>query len=176
VPTELRLLTSADEQDYKRIRLNALKLEPTAFSSAWETAKELPDTFYADRANSRPDSFIIGVFDEHSLVATGGGFVEPDLKRRHIGNVVGMWVEPSHRSQGIARKLIEAIVIELNKLPHVTSIQLTVTAINTHAVALYQDCGFVAWGEEPNALLVDGMYYNELHMLLGTPYVGGTLP
>ena len=163
---ELKLLTTADAQDYKRVRLNGLKLAPTAFTSAWETAKELPDAFYEDRTKSRPDSFIIGAFDEHALVATGGGYVEPDNHRRHVAHVVGMWVEPSHRSQGLARKLIAAVVVELNKLTHVTSIQLTVTASNTHAVSLYQDCGFVAWGEEPNALLVDGVYFNDLHMAL----------
>ena len=68
---QLKLLTSADAQDYKRVRLNGLKLAPTAFTSAWETAKELPDAFFEDRTNSRPDSFIIGAFDEQVLVATG---------------------------------------------------------------------------------------------------------
>lgn len=163
---ELRLLGAADAQDYKRVRLNALKLAPTAFGSSWETTRELPDEFFTQRATAQPDNFIFGAFDDRVLIGICGAFVEPDIMRNHIANVVGMWVEPSHRSRGIARRLVDAVIEALQALPQVTSIQLSVTASNINALQLYEDCGFKIWGQEPDAIKVDGAYYDELHMVL----------
>ena len=162
----LRPLDAPDVVLYRSIRLNALRLAPTAFTTSFESSRELPDEFFLDRATFVPDNFLMGAFHDRALIATAGGYVAPEKKRNHIAFVVGMWVEPDYRRQGIARKLLHAVVSQLKSLPRVTNIQLSVTSDNSHALKLYESYGFVVWGREPCALIfLDGVY-EELHLAL----------
>ena len=102
----LRPLDAPDAVRYRTIRLNALRLAPTAFSSSFETCRLLPDEFFLGRATFFPDNFIFGAFHDEALIGTAGGYVDPEKKRNHIAFVVGMWVEPDYRKLGIGRKLL----------------------------------------------------------------------
>ena len=48
-------------------------------------------------------------------------------------------------------------------------LDLTVTAGNASAMRLYAAAGFKAWGSHPNAIVVDGVAYDKVHMLLRLP-------
>jgi RimJ/RimL family protein N-acetyltransferase len=143
-----------------------LRLAPTAFTSSFETALTLPDAFFEERASFVANNFIVGAFDEVGLVGTAGGYADPERKRAHIGYVVGMWVEPSHRHRGIARELLDRVVQQLRSLPNIATIQLAVKAGNDSAQRLYESYGFTAWGREPMALAHDGRYYDEISLSL----------
>ena len=39
------------------------------------------------------------------------------------------------------------------------------TGLNPHVVRLYEQAGFRAWGLLPNAIVVDGVGYDKLHMV-----------
>ena len=162
----IRPLDAPDAVQYRTIRLNALRLAPTAFSSSFETSRRLTDEFFIGRATFVPDNFIIGAFHDEDLIGTASGYVEPEKKRNHIAFVVGMWVEPDYRKLGIARRLLHAVVTQLKSLPQVSNIQLSVSVDNPHAWKLYESYGFVVWGREPQALKLSNSFYDELHMAL----------
>jgi RimJ/RimL family protein N-acetyltransferase len=52
------------------------------------------------------------------------------------------------------------------ELPGLEHMLLSVTSENAAALALYRGLGFTAWGTEPAALKVDGVDYDEIHMML----------
>ncbi len=163
---QLRPLGAQDAAQYRTIRLNALRLAPTAFSSSFETCRVLPDEHFRDRVTFAPDNFIVGAFHDQALIATAGGYVDPEKKRNHVAFVVGMWVEPDYRKRGIARKLLHTVVTQLKTLTNVTNIQLSVTGDNPHALELYRNYGFMIWGREPRALKLSNDVYDELHLAL----------
>ena len=101
-----------------------------------------------------------------SLVGTAGGFVEQEVKRSHIGHVVGVWVEPEYRRRGIARGLTQAAIDQLKQHSDVSSIQIAATATNNGAITLYESMGFTRYGVEPQALKHDGMLYDEVLMAM----------
>ena len=162
----VRPLGVPDAVQYRTIRLNALRLAPTAFSSSLETSRLLPDEFFFERVTYVPDNFVVGAFHDQDLIATAGGYVDQEKKRNHIAFVVGMWVEPDYRRQGIAGRLLHAVISRLKILPQVTNIQLSVTEDNPSALELYEKFGFVVWGREPCALKLSDVTYDELHMAL----------
>jgi ribosomal protein S18 acetylase RimI-like enzyme len=47
----------------------------------------------------------------------------------------------------------------------VRQVLLTVTAGNDTALAMYEAFGFRVYGREPRALLVDGVFFDDLHMV-----------
>ena len=71
---------------------------------------------------------------------------------------------PSNRSSGLGRQLVEAALAEARQYPRLKVIQLTVTAGNDAALALYQRCGFIQYGLEPLAVRVGVDYFDKIHM------------
>ena len=50
-------------------------------------------------------------------------------------------------------------------LPDLRQVTLVVNAGNTSAITLYQSLGFRSFGVEPEALLIEGVPHDEMHMV-----------
>lgn len=100
-----------------------------------------------------------------------GFVVSPKAKQRHKGTLVGLYVQPTFRRLGAARRLLDAMVGHAAGC--VILLHATVTASNTAAQALYRQAGFARYGTEPQAIRVDGQFYDDdllvLDLLRRTP-------
>src|SRR5207245_6153457 len=140
-PIDLRRLLPEDAAIYQAIRLAALQNSPDAFSSTFEAEKDRPlDRFAARLA----DAFVLGAFRGSQLVGVAGFYVQPGPKHAHKGMLWGMYVQPRHRSAGIGRILVEAIIQHASR--HVELLQLFVVSENAPARRLYSSLGFVEYG------------------------------
>lgn len=70
------------------------------------------------------------------------------------------------RRRGVGGALIEAVITHARSLDGIRQRRLTVNAANTEARSLYQSKGFRCFGVEPDAICVDGRYYDEESYLL----------
>ncbi len=163
---KLRLLGNDDTDRYRRLRLEALRAEPTAFGSSYETESSAKADKYRDRLLGLADNFVLGAYKDDQLVGIGGFLRETAEKRRHIGSVWGVYVTPAYRGAGLGRRLMAMTLERARKLPDLEHILLSVTSDNAVALALYRSFGFEAWGTEPAALKHEGVDYDETHMLL----------
>lgn len=163
---QLRVLNSDDHEIYRLLRLEMLREEPSSFGSDYESALKLAEQDFRDRADYTEDKFIIGAFAAEDLVGSCGGRRDPDLKRRHIGYIWGMYLQAQHRGSGTAARLLTTTIDRLRQLPDLELIQLAVTAGNRAAERLYLSAGFREYGVEPAALKVDGKNYDERLMWL----------
>ena len=82
----------------------------------------------------------------------------------HVGNL-GMGVLPSHRGQGIGRRLLEATIEGASK-SGLEKIELSVYARNTAAINLYRKLSFEEEGIKKRGRLADGIYDDVLLMAL----------
>jgi RimJ/RimL family protein N-acetyltransferase len=163
----IRPLTPADADAYRALRLRGLAEHPDAFTSdhAQEAAK--PPGALALRlapAAEAPHNRVFGAFDGAALVGVVGFEVEPRVKTRHKGHVFGMYVPYEHGNAGIGRALIDAVLAHARGIPGLEKVDLTVTATNAAARALYEHAGFVGWGIERRAIIVAGAPFDKLHM------------
>lgn len=163
---ELKVLGNGDLDRYRRLRLEALRAEPTAFGSSYEIEASARADKYRDRLLGLPDNFVLGACDGDQLIGIGGFFRETAPKRQHIGSVWGVYVTAAFRGRGIGRRLLAQVIERARELPDLEHILLSVTSDNAAAVALYRSFGFEAWGTEPAALKYEGVDYDETHMLL----------
>jgi len=163
---ELRVLSADDLDSYRKLRLEALRAEPTAFGSSYEVEASARADKYRDRLTGSAENFVLGAWQADRLVAMLGFVRETASKRLHIGAVWGMYVIPSLRGQGLGRRLLTDVLRRARELPELEHLLLTVVSVNTAAHALYQSLGFVAWGTEPAALKIDGVDYDDIHMVL----------
>ena len=72
-----------------------------------------------------------------------------------------MYVAPEFRRRGLGGALVDQALVHARSLPGVRQVKLCVNAANLAARSLYLSRGFVCVGVEPDALCIDGHYYDE---------------
>lgn len=156
---DVRRLLPQEASAYRDIRLEALRLEPEAFSSTFAAESRQSLAWFAARLDS---AAIFAAFSAGALVGIAGFLTKPGQKEAHKGVLVGMYVRPGARNAGIGRRLVEAVIEYARQ--HVEILQLTVVGTNEPARRLYRRVGFVEYGIEKNALKQDGRYWDEALM------------
>ena len=159
---EVRRLAQENADDaalYRDIRLEALKANPEAFGSTFETENAQPLSWFFDRLGA---TSVFGAFSDMKLVAMAGFAIQQGQKSAHKGILWGMYVRPGARGTGVGRRLVDAVLDVARQ--HVELIQLSVVRDNAPARRLYASLGFLDYGLEKNALKQDGRYYDEVLM------------
>jgi ribosomal protein S18 acetylase RimI-like enzyme len=107
---------------------------------------------------------VFGVYVDGEL----SGFValgrEKSRKFSHKAQIWGMYVAPALRGKGLGRALLSHAIEFARSIPGVCRINLIVNAQNEQAVNLYRSAGFEVFGREPDAMCVDGIMCEALHM------------
>ena len=165
----IRELTGDDVDEYRRLRLRALREHPDAFGSSYEAELAVPIEAVAERlrrnAESK-DSFTLGAYRGEALVGMVGFYQESREKTRHRGTICGMYVPSEEQGQGTGRALLTRAIELARGMAGLEQLQLAVVSRNRRAKDLYASFGFETYGVEPRALFVNGEYLDEEHMVL----------
>ncbi|UPY35200.1 N-acetyltransferase [Sediminicoccus sp. KRV36] len=149
----LRRLTPDDAEAFRALRLEALRLAPAAYGTAFEEEAGKPLSWFGE-ALTRSDVFVAeGASGCLSGMLAYRG--DPMLKRRHIGHLWGMYVRQEARGQGLGAALLAACMAHAR--PRVAVLQLMVGAANPDAIRLYERAGFRTYGTEADSLRVAGV-------------------
>lgn len=160
-----RLLTPEDAPSYVCIRLEMLADAAWAFLSS---PGDIGNTVavVAERLG-QPENEIVGVFSADGGLLSVAGIRRSDrVKTRHRAHVWGVYTTPGARGQGFGRDVVQAAVGVAMSWAGVEQVALSCSARATAALAMYLDLGFVIWGTEPDAMRVDGVSADEVHMTL----------
>jgi RimJ/RimL family protein N-acetyltransferase len=166
----VRALVRADAPAYRALRLRGLAEHPDAFTSDAEEEAAKPLAWTERRIGPKADAphdVVLGAFGrDGALVGVVGLDVDTRRKVRHVGHVFGMYVPAEARGGGVGRALLRALIERARGVPGLERLKLTVTDGNAAARALYQHAGFVAWGTERDAIRLDGVPYDKVHMTM----------
>ncbi len=156
-----RLLTVADVELFREIRLRGLKEHPDAFLDSYEESVDWPlERFKKWFGNG----WIAGGFVDQKLLGITGLYRQDRIKIRHKGMVWGVYVAPEARGFGIARRLIEILLAEAKKAG-LELVQLSTDVTNPITVALYQSFGFEPYGVEKHILKLQDRYVDDVVMV-----------
>jgi ribosomal protein S18 acetylase RimI-like enzyme len=153
----LRSLQPQDAVQYQQLRLRALRENPQAFTSDAEQEQARPLLWSHERLAASNATFFGHVF-EGNLVSMVGLEVPTRKKEAHVGHLIGMYVSPEFAGRGLARALVSACLDDARQRG-LRAVKLSVTSSNSAALNLYLSCGFRRYGEEAQAVYVDGAYY-----------------
>ncbi|QHF43426.1 GNAT family N-acetyltransferase [Pseudomonas sp. S35] len=159
----IRELTAGDAEAYRALMLEAYGVYPQAFTSSVAERAAMPLSWWEKRLDNPLDR-LLGGFDGDELAGIVGLAFEPREKARHKVTLFGMYVTAVYQHKGLGRRLVQAALDEARQHPRLKVIQLTVTAGNDAAFALYQRCGFIQYGLEPLAVRVGVDYFDKIHM------------
>lgn len=162
----LRRLGPADLVAYRALMLQAYAQAPEAFTSSVAERSGLPLSWWLGRLQEGADvaERVLGVIRGAELVGVAGLSIETRERTRHKATLFGMYVAPAARGQGLARALVQGALALARATAGVELVQLTVSASNTAALALYTGCGFTVFGTEPMAVKLGSGYIDKVHM------------
>ena len=133
IKAQIRRLGAADVQDFREIRLSALKKAPEMFGSVYEHEEKKPMEAFAERLR---DAVAFGAYIDGEIIGLSVFKQEDGPKDAHKAHLSGVFVEPEQRGRGVAGMLLRA-VIDYGR-EHVEQIMLTVAEGNEAAINLYQ--------------------------------------
>lgn len=161
----IRLLGPDDAQQYRVIRLEALKNSPEAFAASYEEEKSRTVEQYKDKLFSN-DLYTYGAFDHEKLIGVVTVVRETRIKLSHRANIVAMYVIPEKRSRGVGWALLENAINIAKETNQIEQINISVVTTNESAKKLYSKLGFSVFGTEKKALKLEHIYFDEDHMVL----------
>ncbi len=165
---EIRILNGEDAAEWSRLRLEALKGDPEAFSSSVEQHQTLTlDDIRRRLGAGARDSFVVGAFVADTLVGMAGFVREVGPKSQHKGRIWGVYVAPGQRKQGVARTMFKMIFERARAIEGLERILISVATTQTAAKQFYRKLGFEVFGVEPQALKIGGRYIDEEYMVMG---------
>ena len=136
----VRATTITDWQALRKIRLQALRDAPYAFSSTHAGEATLGDDEWHRRA-TRDGSFL-AFLPEVGPAGLGGGYLAaPDT-----AELISMFVRPQARGRGVGEAIIDTVA-EWARQKDAATMHLWVTETNKHARLLYERCGFTVTAE-----------------------------
>jgi ribosomal protein S18 acetylase RimI-like enzyme len=161
-----------DAEAFVKLRRESLLDSPLAFAASPDDDMVSSAEAVSEQLQLAPESVIYGAFDP-GLVGSVGLYRDRHLKSSHKAHLWGMYVHPDHRRQGIASRLLGAVLAHAASLPGVAWIEVNVSAAMPEAIRLYERVGFRPWGTEPDALRHEGLAVVLHHMALRLDAPGG---
>src|SRR5215467_12210533 len=107
---EIRFLNTDDAGEWLRLRLEALKHDPSAFSASLEEYDSLSVEEVKRRLWSSADAFVVGATEAGQLIGIAGFYREQGAKTRHKGRVWGVYVSPAARGKGVGRGMMQKLL------------------------------------------------------------------
>jgi len=147
-------------EEYKKLRLNALKTEKFAFSKNYSEEKDMGSSFWKSRLISKS---VICAEKDKELIGMAVFVFNSNTAIKHIAEIFAVYVIPEFRGKGVSKKLFDFIVKE-SKKKKIIKIKLNVFENNISAKKFYLKQGFKIVGKCEKEFFVDGAYYGELMM------------
>ena len=159
---DILTLPVARWSEYRALRLRALADTPQAFGASYASNVAYPDDYWRARLQAVLDGHSLLLFAERGgeLVGLLGAFWGAAEQAEGVANVIAVFVEPRWRGQGVAARLLDALLERLRQLPSVQTAELDVAVEQAAALALYQRAGFEIVMTRPS-LMGDGVERDE---------------
>jgi len=138
----IRRVELSDSALLRRVRLRALATDPASFGSTYEREAAFPDQTWAERAvrSAAGDdaATLLAIQNDEPVGIVTAMRNEAQIQLFHV---VGMWVAPEARREGVGRRLLNGIEGWIASCDG-TNAHLSVTDAATAAMQLYESAGY----------------------------------
>ena len=158
-PISITRLSADRWEEYRKIRLEGLKMEPLAFSSSVADEEKAPESLWKERISNhifaQKGSEVVGVI---------GLLFRPRQKQKHIADIFGLFVKREFRGIGIGDLLLKEAIKIASFREGIMKIELGVIEDQKAAIALYEKNSFQRVGKLSRELQVNGKFHDEILM------------
>lgn len=157
-------------QEYRDLRLQALKEDPQAFGSSYQTNFEYPKEEWQRRLTNAAVgkiNWLLFAREKDKLVGMIGAYMEDNSV--DMATILSVYVSKKERGKGVSIKLMEGMLEELSGKSFLKKAKLRVNRDQLPAVGLYKKFGFKEVGTEPHKM-GDGKLVDVLVMERSLPF------
>lgn len=162
-----RQLIVNDAAVFHQLRGESLENNPEAYGmglTKWREAPLSSVVALIEASVSGQDGPLIGAFRNDELQGYAGVKVIPRQKVQHVGTLWGLYVRPEARRQGIARKLMHALLLKSKEKEGLEQVRLMVSTESKAALSLFEGLSFQQYGLEPRGRKVGDRYLDMVYM------------
>jgi RimJ/RimL family protein N-acetyltransferase len=146
----VRALTVSEWEQFRDLRLLALKDVPGAFATSYaDAAERTPDVWQSLVSGSINQVF--GLFDGEHFVGLTGAFAWPDDPAGETATLVMSYIAPSYRGRGLSRLLYAAALDWTRAHPRFTRVIVAMRASNEASRRACERHGFAPVRRAPRA-------------------------
>ncbi len=136
-------------QQYKEVRLRALKEDPQAFGASYDDNAKYTEEEWRRRlinAENSDRNWLYFAEENKTLKGMIGAYMEKESK--DTATVISVYVPLEERGRGISKLLMQKLLDELSSKQYLKKVALTVNKDQIAAVNLYKKFGFVVKGQQ----------------------------
>ena len=137
----IRRLDCGEGELYRSVRLEALRESPEAFSSSYEAALGRSMESWADQTDAAAEGGDRAIFIVHDDRPVGLAALYRDQESSGQGELIQMWIAPSHRNGGVGEALLNHL-FEWAARHSFAVVKAVVTTGNQRALRFYLKYGF----------------------------------
>lgn len=157
-------------QEYRDLRLLALKEEPQAFGSVYKIELGQSDSKWQNRLKDYQEGnqqWMVFARLDNELVGMVGAWQSSEDANNMQANLMATFVVLNQRGRGIGTKMLNILIDEIKRSKRVSVLKLEVNPEKESAVKLYEKAGFQKTGEK-QMVLGDGEAHlvYEMEMML----------
>jgi ribosomal protein S18 acetylase RimI-like enzyme len=156
----IRRLSVGDAQTYRAMVTEALIVHADSFPEDYHAQVLRP---LAEVGEELESNGTFGAWIGTHLVGILSFAPQDKLKCQHRGKVKLLYVKQEHRRQGIARSLLERVLLHASN--HADQVEVEVTTTSEHVVHLFEAFGFEMCGISFRGLRVDGREFDVWTMM-----------
>ena len=171
----IRPFEPSEWEAFRDFRLKALQSQPGAFSSSYESERQLPDERWQDYMRRDSAQQVFGLFDGVRLIGITAAF-------RYRGDPTGetailamSYIEPEYRGRGLSRLLYEARLDWVRAQPHFKRVVVGHRESNERSKRANQHFGF-RYTDRESRTWPDGLTEDELNYELLIPREDAPVP
>ena len=168
LPSEasIRQLHAADAEAFSALRREVTAENAVPMGLTLEEELTRPMEGFRTQLSLPEPNAAFGAFIEGELAGTAAvAWPSKFPSSRHKVTLWGTFVSPRFRRLGLARQLVQRAIAHA-RASGVRRVNLTVYVPNVPAVALYEGLGFEHCGVEPEAVGLNGAFYDGQQMSL----------
>lgn len=155
---EITQLPPESWQQYREIRLEAVRSDPKAFGMSYEEELERSESQWRDFL---PNMWFAVI--DNKIVGMIGLLRDAGIVSKHRAHIISFWVKPEYRGQGIGKKLIQSLQ-DFAQTHEIRKLYLYVTKTQESAIRLYKSLGFEKVGELKEHTKYDDNYFDQYLM------------
>ncbi|EJT05213.1 GNAT family N-acetyltransferase [Rhizobium sp. CCGE 510] len=155
----IRHIQAGEVEAFRRIRLEALRTEPSSFASRYEDWSALSLEEWRNRL-SEP---VFIAFQDNEPVGIMGLLRQRSSKMAHRATIIMVYIGKSLRGTGLAGRLLDVVSDHARHIG-IRQLELFVSAENPAAIRFYQRQGFSEVGRIPAGVLEEGREIDDVIM------------
>ncbi|RFB91436.1 GNAT family N-acetyltransferase [Rhizobium leguminosarum bv. trifolii] len=155
----IRHIQAGEVEAFRRIRLEALRTEPSSFASRYEDWAALS----LEEWRSRLSEPVFIAFQDNEPVGIMGLLRQRSSKMAHRATIIMVYIGRSLRGTGLAGRLLNVVSDHARHIG-IRQLELFVSAENPAAIRFYQRQGFSEVGRIPAGVLEEGREIDDVIM------------